>query len=309
MLSGVVLSLCGCAFHEGFFITGADLYSPAKNPFLEPIFVNTEDATETHPRSFSFLMFTDPHFTRPDSGVYYATEAFENWLASDEARTLSMEFALCLGDVTDDSFESEYQTYAQFVRKLKESYGLPCYSVMGNHDNRGSGPDRWKKYIAAPPYYRLIHKGISFYMLDTSYRTLGTKQMQYLSEAIVADRNPKIFCTHIPLYGKPDLFYFALADTQERNLIIKVMVKNDVGMYLSGHHHKGDVIYRYTDTCTEFIAGAFHGRNNVLEGPARWYVCDYDANRNTIGITRYTKYDSTPRIDNIEKTSMGTFQL
>ncbi len=304
----VTFLLCGCVFHEGYFVTGADLYSPAKNPFQDPLYVSPAGNT-AEPESFTFLLFTDTHFIRPDSGVYYATEAFENWLSSDETRALSIEFALCLGDATDDSFESEYLTYVRFVEKLDTVYGLTCYSVMGNHDNRGSGTDRWKKHINTPPYYRFVHKGISFYMLDTSYRTLGKKQMGYLSETIAEDGNQKLFCTHFPLYGKPDLFYFALADTQERNLIIKLMTKNNVGMYLSGHHHKGDVVYQYTDTCTEFIAGAFHGRDNILEGPARWYVCQYDASRNTLKITRHTKYNSTSSVDDIEKTCMGIFQL
>lgn len=299
--------LCSCNFHDGFFVSGSEKYVP-EDPFGNPpeYVANALSTKGTQPSDFSFLLITDPHFIRPDKGTYYATDAFFRWL---EHKKDSLEFAINLGDVTDDSLESEFKTYQEFTEKLKNTYDLPCFSVVGNHDNRKAGPDLWNKYVQTPPYYRFVHKEISFYMLDSSSRTLGKRQMEYLKAAIAEDPNKKLFCSHIPLYGKADLFYFAMSDTQERNLIIKLMMENDVGMYLSGHHHKGDVIYRYSDTCSEFIAGAFHGRDSIFEGPARWYICNYGSTGNTLTITRYTKYTNTDTTADIEETLMGTFQL
>lgn len=316
MMICLVCTLSGCTFHEGFFVSGIDAAVPgAPLPFVEPMPVaqNTTDIPDnpdTPSDDFSFLLFTDPHFTRPDSGVYYATEAFKAWLEdkNNGVGALDLEFAICLGDVTDDSFENEYATYKQFVEYLDE-HGLKTFAIMGNHDNRGNGPDRWKTHVGLPYYYRLEHKGVSFYMMDTSYRTFGKKQLRYLQQAIANDPNRKIFCTHYPLYGKPDLVYFTLADTRERNLILSLMGENNVGMYFAGHHHKGDVIARYNEGMTEFITGAFHGRDSIFEGPARWYVCSYSRSDGTMGITRYTKYDSSPSTNDIETTEMGTFRF
>lgn len=316
MILGILLLLSGCEFQAGSFIEGVG--DPGYNTFLNPIVppattpqaastANTQPNPQNNEDSFSFLLITDYHLIRPDSGVYFATDAFKAWLETEKD---NLDFVLNLGDVTDDARVDQYQDYHDFVEILKDDYGLACYSVMGNHDNRNPDLSIWKTYTGLERYYRLEHKGISFYMLDTSYRTLGKTQMRYLSEAIQQDSNPKLFCTHIPLYGKADLFYFALADTQERNLLLKLMTENNVGMYLSGHHHKGDVIYQYTDTCTEFVAGAFHGRDSIFEGPARWYVCTYDKANATFTIDRYTKYNDTADVSDIEKTPrLGTFKL
>ena len=82
MMICLVCTLSGCTFHEGFFVSGIDAAVPgAPLPFVEPMPVaqNTTDIPDnpdTPSDDFSFLLFTDPHFTRPDSGVYYATDVY-----------------------------------------------------------------------------------------------------------------------------------------------------------------------------------------------------------------------------------------
>ena len=66
------------------------------------------------------------------------------------------------------------------------------------------------------------------------------------------------------------------------------MVKNKGMLYLAGHHHQGDVLYSFRKTTSEFILGAFHGRDSLFEKTKpRWYLLYFDAGDATITITRY----------------------
>jgi hypothetical protein len=79
-----------------------------------------------------------------------------------------------------------------------------------------------------------------------------------------------------------------LSDTQERENIINLMVNNKGMLYLAGHHHMGDVLYSFRNTTSEFILGAYHGRDSFFEKTKpRWYLLYFDAKDATITITRY----------------------
>ncbi|MCK9286132.1 MAG: metallophosphoesterase [Sphaerochaetaceae bacterium] len=235
--------------------------------------------------SFSFLVLNDIHFGREDKGVYWKFDEFWQWLDTYPG---SIDFALNLGDFTEDSQEDEYLEYADFIQDLANR-SIPMHTVAGNHDIRNRGRSYFSTYVCAAPYKRFAHKGISFYMIDTGNRSLGNRQLEELIKETAQDTNLKMFCSHVPLYGSPDLIYFALPDTQERMMLLKTMVDEKVGIYFSGHHHSGDVLYKYTEENSEFIFGAFHGRDSFFESTLpRWYVCTYDSIKNSLGITRHT---------------------
>jgi calcineurin-like phosphoesterase family protein len=272
-----------------------------------------EETAET-PTSFSFLITTDHHFTRKDSGVWYAQEEFFSWLEEYQTETVGntanhLGLMVCLGDCTENATEEEFIQYKEFLDKVGEKGITMSHSVKGNHDIRSDVDSGlyWDIYVKEPLYQAFSYQGVSFYLLDTSARTLGRTQLAQLKEAIAQDTSPKLFCTHVPLYGKPELIYFCLPDTQEREEILELMSKNSVGLYLSGHHHNGDITYRYTSSMAEFIAGAYNGRTSLFETTLpRWYVCTYEAPGSTLTITRYQVNKETR---SIETDSMGTFNL
>jgi predicted phosphodiesterase len=266
----------------------------------ENTFIQMEEAVE-EPSDFSFLLLTDPHFTRTDSGVWYAQDEFFDWLDSYQTATAdSLGLMVCLGDCTDSSLESEFEQYGQFVEQVMENGVTTCHSVKGNHDIRQDEDSAtyWEEIVGEEPYQAFAYHGLSFYLLDTSAMTLGRTQLNQLAEALPQDSRPKIFCSHMPLYGKAELVYFCLPDTQEREEILALMAKNRGGIYVSGHQHFGDFGYRYTDTMAEFVAGAFHGRTSVIETTIpRWYVCGYDASASTLSITRYQVKKDTREVE------------
>jgi predicted phosphodiesterase len=261
-------------------------------------------ASSTPVSSFSFLITTDHHFSRQDSGVWYAENEFFSWLETYQSETAlnptaHLDLMVSLGDCTENSLEEEFLLYRQFLDHVS-TLGITSYSVKGNHDIRQNvdSTAAWNQYVEDPPYQAFSYKGVSFYLLDTSTRTLGRTQLNQLKEALPLDPNPKIFCSHIPLYGKAELVYFSLPSTQEREEILALMKANKAGIYLGGHQHFGDFSYQYTSTLSEAVLGTYHGRTSFIETTLpRWYVCSYDLDTSTLSITRYQVAQESKAID------------
>ena len=245
------------------------------------------------PASFTLLLTSDQHFSRFDSGVYYETEAFLAWVKQYQAETSTAEFILThmigLGDITDNSSPEEFKQFVDFKNKLTLE-GITTYVVKGNHDIR-PGTNciaDWKTYVGQYSYQAFAYRGISFYLLNTANRTAGRIQMQELQEAVKQDKRPKLFFSHMPLYGKPSLLYTVLCDTQERENLIHLLVENKGMLFLSGHHHQGDLLYSFRATTSEFTLGSFHGRDSFFEKiKPRWYLLYFCAEERTLSITRY----------------------
>ena len=243
------------------------------------------------PTSFSLLLVTDIHFDRHDNGVYYRNNQFFDWIQENQSDFPNLDTMICLGDITENSSTEEFNRYASFRNDLiKKTNIREILTIKGNHDIR---PDTnhmadWKNIIRQPEYQAVAYKGISFYLLNTANRTLGKTQLKELQEATKQDPRPKIFFSHMPLYGKPSLVYFALQDNQEREEIISLLVRRRGMLFLAGHHHQGDVLYSFTPTTTEFILGAFHGRDSLFEQTKpRWYILDLNVEAQEIKIIRY----------------------
>lgn len=248
-----------------------------------------EITTNTEIDSFSFLVLSDIHFGRTEEGVYWAFDEFFEWVDeyqnSDE---YPLDFALSLGDGTAYSKEWEYQKYADFIMEL-ENRSIRTNAVLGNHDVRNIGREYFTQYINPSTARRFSHKGLSFYLLDTGNASLGKNQLDNLVRAAREDPNPKIFCSHFPVYGGPDTFYFSLSNPHERALLLQTMVESKTGLYLAGHLHLSSKIYHFTDTTTEFVCESFHGRNSLFESTLPvWYVLTYQAESHAISIVKYS---------------------
>ncbi|MGB4407143.1 MAG: metallophosphoesterase [Sphaerochaeta sp.] len=246
--------------------------------------------------SFTMLLTSDQHFNREDSGVYYEDNLFLDWVSTYQSEhqiddTEKHLFRMVsLGDITDNSKAEEFQKFVLLKDKLADQ-GIATYVVKGNHDIR-PGTNciaDWRTYVGQYSYQAFAYSGVSFYLLNTAARTLGRIQMQELQEAVkLDDKRPKLFFSHVPLYGKPLLLYTVMCDTQERDNLIRLMVDNKVMLFLAGHHHQGDVLYRFRQTTSEFILGAFHGRGSLIEQiRPRWYLLHFSSEDKKITITRF----------------------
>ena len=246
--------------------------------------------------SFTMLLTSDQHFNREDSGVYYEEDLFLHWVSTyqsehpDTDRETHLTLMVSLGDITDNSKAEEFQKFVLFKNKLA-GQGIATYVVKGNHDIR-PGTNciaDWRTYVGQYSYQAFAYKGVSFYLLNSAARTLGRIQMQELQEAVkLDDKRPKLFFSHVPLYGKPFMLYTVMCDTQERDNLIHLMINNKVGLFLAGHHHQGDVLYSFKRTTSEFFVGAFHGRDSLIEQiRPRWYLLHFSSEDKMITITRF----------------------
>lgn len=277
-----------------------------------------EDAYES-PSSFTLLLTTDTHFGRIDDGIYFETEAFFDWVRqyqSDPPNSImgqQLTHMVCLGDVTENSSTYEFKLFASFRDRLKglkdsegKDIGIITHAIKGNHDIRpGTNHTAdWKEHVQQYSYQGFAHRGVSFYLLNTASRTLGRSQMKELREAVEGDMRPKLFFSHMPLYGNPSLIYFVMSDTREREALIRLMVENKGMLFLSGHHHQGDVSHSFRKTTSEYILGAFHGRDSFFEQTKpRWYLLHFSKEQQNITITRY-QVESDKRISEV---LMATF--
>ncbi|MGE4453832.1 MAG: metallophosphoesterase [Sphaerochaeta sp.] len=261
-----------------------------------------QSITSEEREDFNFLVLSDLHYGRENAGVYWAFEEFYTWL---DAYQEKLDFAIHLGDGTSESKACEYESYAAFLGTLKDR-GIPAHAILGNHDVRDQGREHFIQYIHPSTTRRFSHKGLSFYLLDSGNASLGKTQLDNLNEAIQEDPNVKVFCSHIPLYGGPEVFYFALSDPLERALLLETMVSNKVGLSLSGHLHIATKLYQFTPSNTELVCESFHGRDDFFESTRPvWYVLTYQADSHTITIVRY----AVAKSGRIEEKEVATISM
>lgn len=234
--------------------------------------------------SFSFLVFSDLHFGRENSGVYWKHEVFLDWL---DAYPTSLAFALNLGDLTSESKELEYRMAADFLLELTNR-SIPTHSLVGNHDVRNGGRSLFERYIHAQTAHRFGYGGISFYLLDSGNASLGRIQLRALVEQASRDPNPKIFCSHIPFYGGPDMYYFGLSDAWERTVLVDTVLDAKIGLVLSGHLHLTEKLHHFTEENAELVCASFHGRDSLIEQTLpTWYVCSYDHIAKQLAVSQF----------------------
>jgi 3',5'-cyclic AMP phosphodiesterase CpdA len=181
---------------------------------------------------YTVIVITDVHFggdgTRPD-------DSFFEWVSSLSSRP---KFCICLGDIAEHGYKSEYTDYVAFTAKLYNTYGIRTYTVTGNHDLYNSGWKYWHTMVYPyTSFYRLKTVHFSWYFLDSGSGSLGTTQYNTLKNAMNADSNPKIVLLHYPIYADGTL-YLCLQNTYERDELITLFAKKNVKLVLDGHTHQ-----------------------------------------------------------------------
>lgn len=207
------------------------------------------DGTEVAPdlkgkEKYSVIIITDLHIGKLKEE---ALDRFNSWL-NEKSRLLKEQgfevaFIICMGDMTDSGFPSEYRKYSYFCQSINENFGLKVYNVVGNHDLYNSGWQYYKTYCY--PYNSAYHfttdtdgVKLSWYFLDSANGTLGTSQLGDLKKKFAADSNYKIVITHYPLYAA-GAWYYVFQNLEERDSIISSYSKNKVKKVFDGHFHIG----------------------------------------------------------------------
>lgn len=266
------------------------------NPFTTPVY-STENQDL---KDFSFLLISDTHYLNKSGRM---DEVFFQYLSDNE---LNYDFAVHLGDITDNSEDLQFELFEKDFSKFFDLKATgtstlpPLFALLGNHDVR-SNPNYYflKLFGKEKTYYRFDFNGVHFYALDSSFRTLGGTQLDYFKYAMDQESSsevPIIVLSHIPLYGSPSLIYAALEDNVELATILKSIKTGGASLILSGHEHVGNSYHRFENNFVEFIASSFiYGGFRKLS--ARFYLCHFDAKTRTLNVDSFTYVPSTRTFD------------
>ena len=201
-------------------------------------------------------IFTDVHYCkaevlcetrRPSMSLGKLKEAM------DAFKSASVDFCLCLGDLTD---HAEGDTKADVVSCYNEvlnlifSYEIPFYFVPGNHDYLMLGGKEIERSGLRLPPYKFTAGDIDFILLDANYRSDGRRfdeagvewtdsnlpeeQCEFLREALSVGENRKIVCIHENLDPSVEARHIVKNAEQVRNII-----KGRTEIVLQGHYHPG----------------------------------------------------------------------
>ncbi|MDD7270357.1 MAG: metallophosphoesterase [Spirochaetales bacterium] len=237
----------------------------------------SSDLTTIDKDSFTALLISDTHFGKNKAGTYFKTTEFEKYI-KDNNIINDIDIVINLGDVSDNSQQEQFNSYKEWIYGLFESKNIPVINVIGNHDNRNGGVNRFLTTVSTTKstYYCFTLSDIHFYVVDSSFRTLGRQQLNNLMTTLTNDSNSKkIVLTHIPLYGSVTNYYASFADEKERNYLLSNFSKYGVDLLLTGHKHVPESYKAYTDSFSEIVVNGFHGED-LRNGKPSFYICKYD---------------------------------
>ena len=266
--------------------------------------LNGNDFPKTDVEGFKILLISDTHFGKTKSGTFFKTEEFEKYITETTDILSTSDFIVNLGDVSDNSEQAQLDEYKKWSEELFA--GKPIVNVIGNHDNRNGGVQRFIDTVAYTDstYYRFNASDVQFYVVDSAFRTLGRQQLDHLMKVLEANKDKKkIILTHIPLYGSITNFYASFADEKERNFLLSRFSRYGVNLLLTGHKHVPESYYDYTDSFTEIVVNGFHGESFRGSVPA-FYVCEYKKADSSFTIDAYFYKDRT-----FSKTNSHTYTL
>ena len=243
-----------------------------------------------------FPLITDVHVLRDrryDDVVNFREELIG--FLSDN----SFPFIVNLGDTLDHGRFSEPE-FLDFISRAGNAANGNFLYAIGNHELHDETSASFDRFLSAlhPGHEtsrmaRYVYGPLSIYKLDNSKRTFGREQLEYLEEALKCDPNPyRIFFAHeiIAAGGQLDqtLSIFGI-DPEEANRLLRLMDDYHVSIIFTGHHHKGNSIYRHQDDLAEFNAAAAHRRDAMgFESMGYWYVIEIDMAAEEIRIIPYS---------------------
>lgn len=256
--------------------------------------------------SFTVLLFTDVHVGRENRvpASYQPYGSLDAWVDATFpiGSSPQPQVMITLGDLTDNSTDGQYQGVKDLLDAIGNKNASSSFAytaaAIGNHDNRNGGRGRFARVLEQPMYQAFSYRGYSFYILDTSDRSVSKAQLEKLVRAVKADPNPKFFLTHYPLSANAFTYYsLALSDSEQRDVLIDLMLDNKVGMWIAGHRHHQEGPFAFSDTCHEITLASLNGLDDGWESPPTWYTMTVDPSSDTATLVRYEwhKGDSVTR--------------
>jgi len=190
------------------------------------IYLNSADLKRDFGTNYSFIVLTDIHIEDGNTRGYEKLK--------DAINRNNIEFIVVIGDITQYGSENDLKKFID----ITDSFGVPCYPVVGNHDIYFDGWSVWKKYIGSTRY-KVEGNGTTLFILDTANSFFGKQQLDWLENEIKKlNKNERVFVfTHSSLFAKDPFEMKQTTDTRERSRILSILSDKCDIMFM-GHKHR-----------------------------------------------------------------------
>jgi 3',5'-cyclic AMP phosphodiesterase CpdA len=204
-----------------FYSTGINERLLSKNAFN---YLDDADLHRELNENFSFIVLSDTHITKTNSN---GLERLAEIIAEN-----GDSFVVITGDITQSGKQAELESFIQ----IANSFNVPCYPIIGNHDVYFGNWDVWNKMIGST-LYRVDLGTATLIMLDSANASFGNEQLNWLeSQLRTTEKNTFVF-THANLFtsGGGELQQFS--DIRERARLMSLL-NGKCTAFFSGHSHE-----------------------------------------------------------------------
>ena len=243
-----------------------------------------------------FPVISDVHAGRDDKGTKFHFEAFLRFLDNGE-----YPFMINLGDLLDDGTFEDSEALDFYIETANKVNGNHIWCI-GNHEQHEEDSESFDRLLSSfhparetMRMCKYVYGPLSIYKLDNSLGVFGNEQIEYLEEALAEDEHPfKIFIAHENMIsgGYPDhsLIITGMSDQREVHRIMRLMDEYNVSLLLTGHHHRGNITYRFSDASAELNIAAFHERNTAMdiESNGSFYLLELYTSDNRIDVIEFS---------------------
>jgi len=179
--------------------------------------------------SYSFIVLSD---TLIEDGKAFGFDIMKNIITSD------VKFMVHLGNITQYGSSQDIKKFID----IADSFGIPCYPIIGNHDFYFNNWSVWKRYIGSTNYridgYNDAKtSGVSLFILDSGNSFFGKEQLDWLENEIKSTNENVFVFTHSPLFVTGPADMQQITDTKERARLVSIL-KDKCGIMFMGHLHK-----------------------------------------------------------------------
>jgi predicted phosphodiesterase len=176
---------------------------------------------------YSFIVLADTHI---EGGNAFGLENLVNVIKGNPA----IKFVVILGDITQYGAAQDIQKFID----IADSFGIPCYPVIGNHDVYFGNWKEWRNRIGSSSY-QIKGNGTTLFMLDSANSFFGKDQLDWLEREIKKlNANERVFVfTHSPLFVEGPVSMQQITDIRERARIVSIL-RDRCDIMFMGHSHK-----------------------------------------------------------------------
>ncbi|MCL2443710.1 MAG: metallophosphoesterase [Treponema sp.] len=181
--------------------------------------------------NYSFIVLADTHI---EDGQTWGFEDLEDVISAHNstAGNTKIEFMVVLGDITQYGSEQDIDKFIE----IADSFSVPCYPVIGNHDIYFFNWPVWRDKIGST-VYRIDSAKTSLYMLDSANSFFGREQLNWLERDIKNTKERVFVFTHSPLFVNGPADMQQITDIRERARIVSILQGKCDTMFM-GHSHK-----------------------------------------------------------------------